>query len=152
MPKGAFDFVFVGAAADVEEVGGVAAGVLDDVHGGHGETCTVDEAANVAVEVDVGDVVVGGLGLHGVFLGDVADLVELLVAEGSVVVKIQLGVEGDDAAVRGDGEGVDLREGAVVLLEEAVEIDHELGGGADELRFEVHAIGQLAGPERAGGR
>ena len=40
------------AAADVKEIGRLAAVELDDVHGGHGEAGTVDEAANVAVEFD----------------------------------------------------------------------------------------------------
>src|SRR5205085_1120887 len=42
-----------GAAADVEEVRGLAAGQLDDVHGGHGQPRAVDHAADGAVELDV---------------------------------------------------------------------------------------------------
>ena len=36
-----------GAAADVEEVGGLRAVELDDVHGGHGEAGAVDHAADL---------------------------------------------------------------------------------------------------------
>ena len=39
------------AAADVEEVRGLAAGVLDHVHGRHRETRAVDDAADVAGRV-----------------------------------------------------------------------------------------------------
>ena len=35
--EGVLDLLRRGAAADVEEVGGLAARELDDVHGGHGE-------------------------------------------------------------------------------------------------------------------
>ena len=46
-----------GAAADVEEVGGLAAVELDDVHRRHGQAGAVDHAADVAVELDVVEVV-----------------------------------------------------------------------------------------------
>ena len=46
------DLVRLGAAADVEEVGGLAAGALDQVHRGHGQTGAVDHAADRAVELD----------------------------------------------------------------------------------------------------
>jgi hypothetical protein len=68
----AVTFSLVGAAADVEEVRGLGAVELDDVHGRHGQAGAVDHAADVAVERDVGEVVLGGLDLLGVFLGLVA--------------------------------------------------------------------------------
>lgn len=39
-----------GAATDVEEVRGIAAIQLDDVHGGHGQTSTIHHATNIAYE------------------------------------------------------------------------------------------------------
>ena len=46
-----FDHALFGrTAADVEEVGRLAAVQLDDVHGTHGQTCTVYHAANIAFE------------------------------------------------------------------------------------------------------
>ena len=50
--KGLLDGLRGGAAAHVEEVGGLAAVEFDDVHGRHGEAGAVDEAADVAVEFD----------------------------------------------------------------------------------------------------
>jgi len=38
--------------ANVKEVGRVTTVELDDVHGGHGETSTVDQASNVTVKLD----------------------------------------------------------------------------------------------------
>ncbi len=46
-----------GAAADVEEVRGLAAGALHEVHRGHREAGAVDHAADRAVELDEADVV-----------------------------------------------------------------------------------------------
>ena len=51
--EGVFDLLLVGAAAYVEEVCGLAAGVLDDVHRRHGEAGAVDHAGDGAVELDV---------------------------------------------------------------------------------------------------
>src|SRR3569623_881713 len=53
-----------GAAADVEEVGRERAVQLDDVHRRHGEAGAVDHTADVSVELDVGEVVLGRLDLH----------------------------------------------------------------------------------------
>src|SRR5690606_21090864 len=43
----------IGGAAHIEEVGGLPAAELDDVHGGHGQPGTVHHAAHVAVELHV---------------------------------------------------------------------------------------------------
>ena len=43
------------AAADVEEVRGLAAGPLHEIHGGHRQPGAVDHAADVAVELDEAD-------------------------------------------------------------------------------------------------
>ena len=52
--RNAFEhLVLVGAAADVEEVGGLAAVVLDQVHRAHRQPRAVDQAGDVAVEADV---------------------------------------------------------------------------------------------------
>src|SRR5207247_5019769 len=50
------DLLRSGAASNIQEVGGRASVVLDDVHGGHGEAGAVHHAADVAVEVDVAEV------------------------------------------------------------------------------------------------
>ena len=61
-----------GAAAHVEEVGGEGTVQLDDIHRRHGEACAVDHAADVAVELDVGEVIFAGFDFGRVFLGLVA--------------------------------------------------------------------------------
>src|SRR5215212_492232 len=54
--EGGFHAFLRGAAANVQEVGGLAARELDDVHRGHGEPRAVDHAGDVAVELDVVEV------------------------------------------------------------------------------------------------
>ena len=68
------DLLLGGAAADVEEVGRLAAVELDDVHRRHRQAGAVDQAADVAVELDVAQVVLAGLELRRVFLVHVAQL------------------------------------------------------------------------------
>src|SRR4029078_612715 len=68
-----------GAAADVEEVRRLAAEQLDRVHRRRGGAGAVDEAADVAVELDVGEVELARLDLGRVFLVEVAVRGELRV-------------------------------------------------------------------------
>ncbi len=74
--EGVGDLLFVGAAAHVEEVGRHAAGVLNDVHGRHRKAGAVHHAADVAVELDVVQVVLAGLDLERIFFGDIAQILE----------------------------------------------------------------------------
>jgi hypothetical protein len=73
--------------------------VLDGVHGGHGEAGAVDEAADVAFELDEVEACGFGFDLGGVFLGGVVEGLEVLVAEEGVGVELELGVDGDELAV-----------------------------------------------------
>lgn len=50
--KGLLDGGGGSTTTNVEEVGGLATVELDDIHGSHGKTGTVDEAANVTIELD----------------------------------------------------------------------------------------------------
>jgi hypothetical protein len=109
-----------GTATDVQEVGWRTAVQLDDVHGGHGKTSTVDEAANIAVQLDEVETNLGGLDLIGIFLGDVSPLENLLLAEIGVVVEVQLGIHSKNLVVGGFRERVDLNLGGVLVHEDLV--------------------------------
>ena len=49
--EGLGHLLHVGPAADVEEIGRLAAVQLDQVHGAHGQAGPVDQAADIAVEL-----------------------------------------------------------------------------------------------------
>ena len=66
------DLVGLGAAADVEEVGRLAAGALDQVHRGHGQAGAVDHAADRAVELDERQALLARGHVDGILLVDVA--------------------------------------------------------------------------------
>ncbi len=111
--EGCRDLFFRRAAADVEEVGGFAAVELDDVHGGHGETSTIDEAGDVAVESDVVESEFAGSDFAGIFFGGVTHGGDVFLTIEGVVVEVELGIECDDFVFGGDCERIDLDEGAV---------------------------------------
>jgi hypothetical protein len=134
---------------DVEEVGGLAAGELDSVHGGHGKSGAVDNAADAAVELDVvGDAGFLRPNLQRVLLVDVAELCEVLVAVEGVVVEVELGVGREEAAVLGDDERVDLGEGPVALGEGGVKAADELCPGAHHVAAQADRGREVATLER----
>ena len=127
----------VGAATDIEEVGGLATVESKHVEGSHGETGTVHKAANVAIESDEVEAVLASVNLGGVLLRDIAELEHVLLTEVRVVVKAELGIHAEHSTVGGFGHGVDLDLGGVLLLEELVQLDEDVSrslllGGARE--------------------
>ena len=111
-----------GTASNVEEVSGRTAVQLDDVHGGHGKTGTVDKAANITIELDEVEANLSGLDLIRVLLGDIPPLENLLLAEVGVVIEAELGVHGQDLVVGGLGQRVDLDLGGIALGEDLVQV------------------------------
>lgn len=142
--EGRCDLFLGGTTSDVEEVGGVASGVLDDVHGGHRETGSVDEASDVAVEADVVEVVFARRDFAGVFLVLVTVGHDVGVAVEGVVVEAELGVEGEDAAVGGFHQRVDLDHRAVALEEKLVEVAEEFGELLAGVLAEAETLDHLA--------
>jgi hypothetical protein len=143
-PEGGRNPVLRGAAVDVEEVGGLAARVLDHVHGGHGQTRAVDDAADLTLEADVGEIVLGGLGLARVALRGIVHVGDVAPAEHGIVVEGHLGVEGQDAVVLGDDERVDLQHRAVTIAERPVGVHDRLHGGRDLADVEAELERDLA--------
>lgn len=60
-------------SSNIKEVGGGSTVEVEDIHGGHGESSTVDEASNRTVELDEVEAVLGSLDLGSILLGDVAE-------------------------------------------------------------------------------
>ena len=119
----------VGAAADVEEVrrldaAVLLAGVRDDVEGGHDQAGAVADDADLAVELDVVEALLLGLGLERV--GLVLDLERRVVrvAEVGVVVERDLAVERLEDVALEPGQRVDLDQGGVLLDEDPPERQH----------------------------
>ena len=110
------------AAAGVEEVRRLAAGLGDDVERRHHEPGAVAEDADVAVELDVGQPALLGHLLLRVLGAGVAQRGVVGVAEERVVVERDLRVERHDLAVGRDDQRVDLDEHRLLGDERVVEL------------------------------
>src|SRR5690606_915071 len=97
--EGFGDLLGRGATAHVQEVGRLAAKQLDGVHGRHGQAGAVHQAANVAVQADVGQVELGGLDFSRIFFVQVTVGHDLGVAEQCVGVEVELGVQRHQVAL-----------------------------------------------------
>ena len=142
------DLLRVGAAADVEEVRRLAAGQLDDVHRRHREAGAVDHAADVAIELDVVQGELRRLDLERIFFVEIAQLLDVGVAEERVVVEVHLRVEREQVAVFGDDQRIDLEQRGVGGDERLVERGHQLRRLADLRPLEPERERQLARLER----
>src|SRR5882724_4123360 len=151
--EGILDLLRRGAASHVEEVGGLPARKLDDVHGRHGEPRPIDHAAHTAVQLDVVEPVLRRLDVEGRLLFGVAQGHDLLVAVERVVVEVELGVERHDPPVARHHERVDLGERAVLLEIGAEEVEDQPHAGLELLAAQTQAEGEiprLEGLEREG--
>src|SRR5215217_1017221 len=108
-------------AADVQEVrrlhpADLRTGVRDDVQGAHDQPGAVADDADLAVELDVVETRLLGLGLQGVGLLTDLELLVVGVADlGGVVIEGDLAVQRLEHVALESGEGVDLDEGGVLL-------------------------------------
>lgn len=143
--KGLLDGSRGSTATNVQEVGGLATVQLDDVHGGHGQTSTVDEAANIAVELDEVQARLGSANLIRVLLCGVAPLEDLLLTEVGVVIETELGIHAENLVVVRLGKGVDLDLGGVTLQEDLVELLDGVLGILDALLAEAKLGSNVAG-------
>src|SRR5438067_8533061 len=66
------------AAANIEEIRGRAASILDDVHGGHGKTSAVDHASDAAIDLHALEAVLGGFDFHTLLFIELANLAHIL--------------------------------------------------------------------------
>ena len=139
-----------GAAADVEEVRRLDAAVLlagvgDDVERGHDQPGAVADDADLAVELDVVEVLLLGLLLERVGgLRRRRSSALLGLAEVGVVVEGDLAVERDDAAVADLGQRVDLDQRRVGADEGLPQLDQDVGDRLDQLGRELRGLGDLA--------
>src|SRR5438105_3638620 len=142
--EGVFYLLGAGAAADVEKISGLAAGIFDDVHSSHRQTGAIHHAGDVAFELDVVQAKLAGFDLQRIFFARVAQLFQIFVAEHGAIVKGPLGVEREQAPIFGSDEGIDLGERGVGGVEGLVKRGHELYRLIYLLRLEAEGKSQLA--------
>ena len=123
--------------------------MLDDVHGGHGQAGAVDQASDVALELDVIEIELAGLDFQRGFLPQVAHGQQLRVPVEGAVIHAELGIHGDErfAALRvpHPAQRVDLEEAGVALPPGLIDAAQEPGGRAHEVAAQAQGGGELAG-------
>ena len=112
----------LGTAAHVEEIGGLASVQLNDVHGGHGQASTVDQATDVSSNVNVVQVEVLGVLLASVVLGLILLCGEIFLTEGGVRVNSDFGISGENLVIFGENERVDFNHVAVASHEAFIDL------------------------------
>src|SRR5690606_31376666 len=132
--EGFGDLLGRGATADVQEVGGLTAEQLDGVHGCHGQAGTVHQAADIAVQLDVGQIELAGFDFSGVFFVQIAIFHDVGVAEQGIGIEVELGVQCNDIAlaiavqrVDFDQRGVGFHIALIQLLENVYGLIHGIG-------------------------
>src|SRR5215469_7658706 len=119
--KCVFHLIGGSAAANVEKVRRGAAGVLDDVHGSHGQASAVDHAGDAAIELDVVEAVLGGFHFKRIFLVKIAQFAKVFVAEQRVVVEGHFGVESNEFVISREDAWIDFEERRIRIDERAIE-------------------------------
>ncbi len=113
-------------------------GIGDDVEGRHDQARAVTDDADFAVELDVVQTRLLGLGLQRVGSALVLELFVLGVAHlARVVIEGDLAIEGDDVAVAVEDERVDLDEGRALAGVDVVELHEGIRDLVHELRGEA---------------
>ncbi len=151
-PEGGRDTIGRGAAADIEEVRRAAAGMLDHVHRRHGEAGAVDDAADLAFETDVVEIVLGRLRLARVLLLRIEHRRDIRAAEQRVVVERHLRIEREHAVVGGDDQRIDLEHRGVAIAEGAIGAEDRRHRAADLLDVEAELEGEFARLKSSAGR
>src|SRR6185437_2993543 len=130
-------------AADVEEVGRLAAVQLDEVHGRHRESRAVDHARDITVQGNVVELMLTGTALHRVFLAGIAQLRKIRMPEYRVGIDVDLGIERNELAGLRHDEGIHLDQARVLLHVELVQRRRDRLKLLDLLALEPQAKGNL---------
>ncbi len=113
--------------------------ILDDIHGRHGQTGSVDETANIAIQFDVAKPRVGRANLSRFFFVQISQFFQVGVAKESVVVEGDFSIQRDHLPVFGDHQRIDLGHRAVEIDEELAKLFEKtigaLGGRTGYVQF-----------------
>ena len=122
---------------------------MQDIESRHGEAGAVDQAADRAVELDVGEVILAGGDFKGVELGIVDHVGIFAMTKDGVVVKSDLGIHRHQPAGLGDDQGIDLDQSAILCQTDAVQVEEEGDAVFADAASETEGQGDLARLKRA---
>ncbi|EEQ38348.1 conserved hypothetical protein [Clavispora lusitaniae ATCC 42720] len=85
--KGLLNSLWSGSTTTVQKVSWLTTVQLDDVHGSHGQTSTVDDVGNVTVQLDEVQAILASFRFLWVFLSWVSPRKDFFLSERSIVIK-----------------------------------------------------------------
>lgn len=113
-----------GSTAHIQEVSWLSAVELDDVHCCHGESGSIDETSDIAVELDEVESVFCGFDFVGVFLRCIPCSENVLLPEVCVVVEAEFGIHTEDLVIRRLRPRVNLNLRSILLIEQLIQLLH----------------------------
>ena len=134
---------FVSTSTYVEEVGRRTTEALDDVHGCHGKTSPIDHTGDVAVESDIGEIMLRRLNLFRVFFVEIAKLLNVGVLEDGVAIKGYFSIECAEIAILVCDEWVDLNEHGILFPEHLVNAREDTSELFDLFSLKAECEGDL---------
>lgn len=112
----------LGTTTHVEEVGGLASFLLNNVHRGHGQASTVDQATDVSSNMNVVQVERLGVLLASVVLGLILLRSEIFLTEGGIRVNSDFRISGKNLVILGENERIDFNHVAVTSHEAFIDL------------------------------
>src|SRR5262249_40571048 len=102
---------------DIEEIGRFPTAEFDNIHRSHGQTGAVDHATDVAVQRDVGELVLTGFDLSRIFLVQITQSQNVLVPKHCVVIEAHFRIQRHNLTFFGYNQRVDFRDGTIAVIE-----------------------------------
>ncbi|MNB69504.1 hypothetical protein D3C75_160340 [compost metagenome] len=117
---------------------------FNDVHGAHCQACTVNHAADVAIQRHVVQFPLCSLRFTRIFLRLIAHFAQIGLAEQCVAVSAQFTVEADQVALSGDHQRVNFDQRQIALKEDVCQAHKDLGELLNQFTFQTQFERQLA--------
>src|SRR5690606_222841 len=131
------------ATANSEEVSRFCTIELDDIHGSHGQARTIDHAANIAVQCDVSEIVLGSFDFLLVFFGKVAQFENIRMAVKRIAVERYFRIQNAQTTIFHDDQRVDFEKAHILFGKRFVEDRKQLQTIFTRFAFKRQRISQL---------
>ena len=100
---------------------------VNDIHGTHGQTGTIDHATDIAVEGNIVELPCRSFSFAGIFLRWIAHGLQVFVTIQGVAIDTQLGIQAMHIAFSGDNQWVNFDQRQVFVDEQLRQTHENLG-------------------------
>mmetsp|Transcript_11203 Transcript_11203/g.19137 ORF Transcript_11203/g.19137 Transcript_11203/m.19137 type:complete len:360 (+) Transcript_11203:128-1207(+) len=118
------DLLLGRTATHVQKVGRTASMQLNNIHGRHSETSSIDQAANVAIQPNIVQIGLRSTHFSRIFLSGIALCENFRLSKLCIIVKVDLSVDRNDISVGRLDKGVYLHQRRVLFQKQLVQQFH----------------------------